>query len=429
MDFTYVKGAQAQQCKALVSEAEDRVAEQLARRNAEQERLNQERRRICDGSEELRVLKQRLHGAKMNKERAQQLLEIQVRDEKQRLMDHLVDEHCENARLEAQELEHKVVIDKMKQRERVKQINQQQIATKEAQREVAMQEYLKEKAQVQELVDRIQKEDDAEAAAKEQKRVESREMLRRFAIEQHERQEAMERAEIEENEKIAKFARDKADREERQAREKADSEKEKERIQLVIIAATEAKNKAAEELEMLRNDLHLEEHEHKERERERNRIRKRAQDREDMKTAHALQMEQKEKRKAEDIIEEEKLREFMLAKFAEDERIEQMNDQKRRVRVEAHKREAQRLIELKKATFEKERSDERAEMQRLRELDARNQQIIEEERRNLIKEYGIPLRDFLPKGTLATQDDFNLLFRENMANRHAVKRPGNLTAR
>merc|ERR1712093_428864 len=111
----------------------------------------------------------------------------------------------ENERLSQIEMEHKIAFDKMRQRERVKVINQQQIQTKEAQREEALAEYMKEKQQVQDIVDKIQAEDDAEAAAKEQKRKESREMLLRFMIEQHERQEAQEQAEIDENNRIAKF--------------------------------------------------------------------------------------------------------------------------------------------------------------------------------------------------------------------------------
>merc|ERR1719326_2721997 len=106
MDYTYVKGAQEQERRGLVAEAEDRVADELARRNAEQERIEQDRRRICDGSEELRVLKQRLHGAKVNKERAQQLLEIEIRNEKQRRMDHRVAEHMKTERLNSIELDY-----------------------------------------------------------------------------------------------------------------------------------------------------------------------------------------------------------------------------------------------------------------------------------------------------------------------------------
>merc|ERR1719183_3176464 len=160
MDYNHVKGAQERERKRLVTEAEERLADEIGRRNADRTRKEQDRRRICDGSEELRALKERLHAAKVNKERAQQLWEIEVRKEKERRLEHAVAEHMEDERLEHIELEHKLEIEKMKQRERVKVINQQQIAMKEAQREEAMQEYVKEKAAVKELVDRIQKEDD-----------------------------------------------------------------------------------------------------------------------------------------------------------------------------------------------------------------------------------------------------------------------------
>merc|ERR1712151_996542 len=102
-------------------------------------------------------------------------------------------EHMENERLEHVELEHKLNIEKSKQRERVKHINQQQIAMKEAQREDAMQEYLKEKSQVEELVAKIAKEDADEFAIREEKKKESREMLQQFMREQKAQQIAQEK--------------------------------------------------------------------------------------------------------------------------------------------------------------------------------------------------------------------------------------------
>merc|ERR1719201_2861029 len=151
MDYNHVKGAQERERKRLVMEAEERLADEIGRRNAEKTRKEMDRRRICDGSEELRALKEKLHGAKVNKERAQQLYEIQLRNEKDRRIEHVMAEHMENERLEHLELEHKLEIEKMKQRERVKTINQQQIAMKEAQREEAMHEYKQEKMHVNEL--------------------------------------------------------------------------------------------------------------------------------------------------------------------------------------------------------------------------------------------------------------------------------------
>jgi len=429
MDYSYVQVAQEQERQVHVSEAEDRMADELARRNAQKQREEQDKRRICAGSEELRVLKERLHAAKVNKDRAQQLLEIEMKKERQRRLDHVVAEHMENERLELMEVEYKKEIDKAKQREHVKCVNQQQIASKEAKREVAMQEYVKEKAQVQELVDKVNNEDYAEMVAKEEKRIESRAMLLRFQHEQEERQEAAEQAEIEENNKIAKFASDKAEREERLARDKAARAKEKERILLGIIAATEARMKESGELEQLRNDLHMEEHEHKARAKERAKQQKMDDDKEDMKQAYVMQMNMKIQKKEEEKAEEDKMRDMLLSKFAEDERLGQMNDQKRRIRIQEHKREAQRLIDLRRDTFQAARDAERAEEQRLRDDEVNRRVVVEEERRKLLAEHAVPLRDFLPKGTLHHQNDYDMVFSEPRMTQHCNKTAGNLTAR
>ena len=45
----------------------------------------------------------------------------------------------------------------------------------------------------------------------------------------------------------------------------------------------------------------------------------------------------------------------MLAKFAEDDRIEQMNAQKRRMRQLEHKRAVEKLIEERREQFKRER--------------------------------------------------------------------------
>lgn len=411
-DYSYVKNEQEKERRTMIAEAEERLADELARRNAEQTRKEMDKKRICDGSEELRVLKEKLHAAKVNKQRAQQMLEIEVRKDRDRKVDLKIDELCENERLEHLELEHKLEIEKMKQRERVKQINQQQIATKEAMREEAMQEYLKEKKQVQDLVERIAIEDVAEQRAKSQKQQEHREIMLRFKVEQEERHRQMEEAEAEEIRRIEKFAADKAEREERLAEKLAEEAREKERIYLGIMAVHEEKNKAADELEQLRNDLHAEEHEAAMRRREDDARRKKHEDIEEMKRAYADQMQQVARKREIAAQEEERIREVLLAKFAEDDRIEQMNEQKRRMRVETHKREAQRLLELRRQAFEQARAQERGSMNYLKDEDAHRQAIIEEERRRLLKEFAGPLRDFLPKGTFETKEDYLMVFPE-----------------
>jgi len=410
MEYSHVRGEQEKERRRLIGEAEDRLAIEIAKKNADKQRKEQDRQRVCDGSEELRALKERLHAAKVNKERAQQLFEIEKKKEKERRMDHILAEHFENERLEHIELEHKLELEKMKQRERVKTINQQQIVMKEAQREQAMFEYMNEKVQVEELVDRIAREDAEEQAARNKKKEESKEMLIKFKVEQAQRQKDLEQAEFDENQKIAQYAADKAAREEKLAQEKALLEKEKERIALQIREQVGMKNKEKEELEFLRNELHEEEHEAEARRREELQQRKKLEDKEEMRRASELQAQQRDLKRAKFLEEEAKMRDILLAKFAEDDRIEQLAEHKRRMKVEAHKREAARLIEMRREAYLAQREAERDEELRLRDGESDRQAIISEERERLLKEHAIPLRDFLPKGTLATKEDYDYVF-------------------
>lgn len=64
------------------------------------------------------------------------------------------------------------------------------------------------------------------------------------------------------------------------------------------------------------------------------------------------QMAFKKMRRQAEKEEEEAFRKIMMAKFAEDDRIEQMNAQKRRMKQLEHKREVEKLIEDRKRQHE-----------------------------------------------------------------------------
>lgn len=64
-----------------------------------------------------------------------------------------------------------------------------------------------------------------------------------------------------------------------------------------------------------------------------------------MQQTHQEQLAFKEMQKLAEKEEEEAFRIMMMAKFAEDDRIEQMNAQKRRMKQLEHKREVEKLIE------------------------------------------------------------------------------------
>jgi len=408
-DYMYIKGEQDKERRAQISEMEARLAAELEQRKAAQVRADMDKKRICDSSEELRALKEKLHAAKVNKERAVQLLEQQVRLEEEKSRDTKISEVLELERLEHMELERKLEIEKSKQRERVKRINQEQIAQKEALRQEAYDEYIKERSSVQEVVDAIQMEDEMEAAARAQKKKETQEMLRQFAIENEVRRKEMEKREKEENDAIEEYARLKREHEERVAAEKEAKEQEKRRILGLQIGKMMAANKEAEELEQLRNDLHFQELEAEHRRREELQVRKKLEDRVEMMRAYESQMQLKEEKKLMDREEEDRFREQLMAKFAEDDRIEQLNDQKRRMKIQKHKKEVERLLKEKQALYELDRQQELEEQRKGKEEEARRHTIVELERQRLLREHAGDLKDFFPKGVLEHESDLALL--------------------
>ena len=77
----------------------------------------------------------------------------------------------------------------------------------------------------------------------------------------------------------------------------------------------------------------------------------------------------------------------MAEKFAEDERLEQMNAQKRRMRELEHKREIERLWQEKLAVYRAQREQEWEEMRVKNEMDIMQRDIIESEKAKLLAQH------------------------------------------
>lgn len=90
-----------------------------------------------------------------------------------------------------------------------------------------------------------------------------------------------------------------------------------------------------------------------------------------------------------------------MEKFAEDERLEQMNAQKRRMRELEHKREIERLWQEKLAIYRAQREME-LEEKRIQEEEARRKQmVVEMEKERLLREHGMVLNQYHPKAATA----------------------------
>lgn len=87
----------------------------------------------------------------------------------------------------------------------------------------------------------------------------------------------------------------------------------------------------------------------------------------------------------------------MAEKFAEDERLEQMNAQKRRMRELEHKREIERLWQEKLAVYRVQREQEFEERRLKSESDNMQRTVIQRQKEELIRQHAAILSDFNPK--------------------------------
>ena len=94
---------------------------------------------------------------------------------------------------------------------------------------------------------------------------------------------------------------------------------------------------------------------------------------------------------------EEEFKRKLMEKFAEDDRLEQMNAQRRRMRELEHKREIERLWKEKLAIYQAQREAELQEQEFKRQEEARQRDIIEMEKQRLLAEHAAILREHHPK--------------------------------
>jgi hypothetical protein len=87
----------------------------------------------------------------------------------------------------------------------------------------------------------------------------------------------------------------------------------------------------------------------------------------------------------------------MMQKYAEEDRLEQLNDQKRRMKQLEHRKAVEELIKQRRERIEKERLEEIAAAQNLDALSTYRHQVIEQERQRLLREHATRLLGFLPK--------------------------------
>lgn len=121
-----------------------------------------------------------------------------------------------------------------------------------------------------------------------------------------------------------------------------------------------------------------EESEAQARAKERAEAEKRARVREELQAAKDFQLQLKAERKVEEKRMEDEFKRKLMEKFAEDERLEQMNAQRRRLREQEHKREVERLWQEKLIVYAQQRDLEIQELAAKKVEEERIASIIQE---------------------------------------------------
>merc|ERR1711959_640155 len=388
----------------VLKEQEERIAAELHRRKIEEFRDEKFVQKIRESSEELRELEEKLKAAYMTKERKAQICEkaviSQIRNEEEVKLDMMMEEdRRRGVHMDAKEqyMRKQAALEAQGQLE-------EQILEHDHQKELAYQAYLEEKAKVDALVTKIQEEDRAEMDATCRKKAETQGWIANYLEDRREwKKQEQQQVRAEEEAIIDYAAKKRAEQGAWEAKKQAEQDF-KDRMCAEIAAEIQRKEKEREELEDIRETLALEEEEERLRRKEEGERMKSEIDKAMMMEAYNQAQAVKAERLAREAVEDEEFRQAMLAKFAEEDRLEQLSAQRRRMKQLEHKREVERLLQERREAYEHQRLAEAQEREVEERAERFRQEIIERERQRLLAEH-LPNLETLPKGVLSTAED------------------------
>merc|ERR1711988_150937 len=131
--------------------------------------------------------------------------------------------------------------------------------------------------------------------------------------------------------------------------------------------------------------------------------------RQEMMQANEYQKNLKVQRKQKEAAEEEDFRRRMAEKYAEDERIDRANKQRRADMQKQFVNEVDQLADYKKQQYIAQQEQEMREQRVRDDEESERARIIEEERKRMLIEHASRLLEHLPKGVLQKPEDLDML--------------------
>ncbi|XP_043843451.1 meiosis-specific nuclear structural protein 1 [Dromiciops gliroides] len=409
MEEAIQKAEENKRVKAMQLEQEQKLATELAKLKNESLKDEKMRQQIRENSLELRELEQKLKAAYMNKERAAQIAEKEAINYEKMKRDseiaRCMKEEQERYTKEQNEAEAR----RYKEKIQYQRALERQLEDQERKKQEAYEELLREKLMIDEIVKKVYEEDRMER----QQQLEKMAATHRY-IEEFKKEQALwrmkKREELEEeNRKILEFATVQQRREEDRMAQAQKLEEKRQQYKNLIAQHLAKIQQQQDDMEQVRLDLYEIEQAELDRKKAQEEIENKIKKREELQRNFAEQMAFKELVLQATREEEELFRQNMLAKFAEDDRIELMNAQKQRMKQYEHRKAIEKLIKERHEQFLADKEREFEEMRLQQQRDGGVNAIVEEERQKLLREHAANLLGYLPKGVIKHEQDVDML--------------------
>ncbi|XP_018649323.1 hypothetical protein Smp_068350 [Schistosoma mansoni] len=276
-------------------------------------------------------------------------------------------------------------------------------------RKKVYQEFLHDKQMVDEVVKRIKQEDEYEQQKRQKKKELIRQEIDQFQKEREEHIKAEKENLKKELEAVNAYTA-KKDNEQQLIKAAIKSRQEHiEKLQDELGKRLLEKEKERKEVEEIRQTLILEENDKKIREERENQwitnLNNQRKLYEDYKEQLLLKEQQKQIEKQEAL----QIRNYMLAKFEEDKRLEQEELEKRHLKQMEYANEAHKLLIEKRQRIMQEYEQAKKELDAEKQRILEEKRIVEEERQHLLRQHANNLWNHLPKGIFRSKEEYESL--------------------
>jgi len=375
---------------------------------------------IINDSPEIKELKDAIEHAKLNQILARQmnqnLLLRQQKLQKEAEEEELVLQEIENEKKRKKEEEEKKKLEFLKNRE----INLQQIRDRRKQQEEAEKEYERDKKLVDDMIRKMREEE--LAAMKEDQR--KKDINKYFMENAFKDRELLKQKEAEREKKldddIRKYHEQVAERERNLQKKKDELQAVRDEI-FNKLSEEDAKRRAEQDYwDNVRSDLHFEQDLAKLKKQQKDEEEKRQKMMDDVKNSALEQMKYKAMKKKEEEENDEKFRQKLLEKFAQEEKMEKDRQEQQRQKLIDIQNEIQKQRELKYLQYQKQKESELNEINKHKEEEDARRYIIEQEKRRLLQENEELLKKYYPIGYYKARDSLRQVKKPTTSTRHDV---------